>query len=462
MDAVTEATANAAEAGIRVLNAFLLADDEEAHAARLLEFMDPPQGAVVLDAGCGVGELARLMTVARPDLTFRLLNTNEAQLAQCPDGMERIHASFEATGLPDESVDVVMFAFSLCHASDWWAVLREARRVLKEGGYVFLFDMEGPVDNALLWQTLRARVFPGEQVVDLARVAGLETRDVFLHQPLHARLRDVFGSKALYDEALAEVVPITARLYRKTAQNPIVSALHRHQRIAFQFSGGRDSTAALYRLRPHWDRLELYHLDTGEQFPETRRVAGAVMQAFKEATGRDPIVIQGNVAKVREQHGLASDLVPVDNTATGRLVSGREVKLIGRYECCWHSLMQPLHARMKADGITLIVRGQRADEYATPPKMSGDVSDGFEVLYPIEHWTAQKVDAFIEQANLPVADFYAKGVKRAPECMGCTAWWDEGRAGYLRENHPAEHHIYTGRMRTVMAEINRQLSTLET
>jgi cyclopropane fatty-acyl-phospholipid synthase-like methyltransferase len=49
------------EQGVRVLNAFLLAEDEAAHAKRLLHLMRPPQGAVVLDAGCGVGELARLM-----------------------------------------------------------------------------------------------------------------------------------------------------------------------------------------------------------------------------------------------------------------------------------------------------------------------------------------------------------------------------------------------------------------
>lgn len=456
--AIDTATERASAAGIRVLNAFLLADNEQDHATHLLQFMHPPEGAVVLDAGCGTGALARLMREQRPDLTFKLLNASAAQLAQCPQGMERILADFAATGLPDESVDVVMFAFSLSQAPDWWAALREARRVLKEGGVLFIFDMEGEgVDNTLAWHLLRTRVFPGEQVASIARTAGFHLEQACLHAWSQSRLRDVFPSQALYDDLFGSVVPVTMRFTRRTIADPIASAMERHDRIAFQFSGGRDSTAALHLLKPWWDRLTVYHLDTGDQFPELRDVVETVELMLPRRIVR----IRTDVVAARERDGWPSDVVPVDNTAPGRLVSGRPMKITGRYECCWRNLMAPMHQRMVDDGITLIIRGQRDDEYANPPLRSGDVAQGMEVLYPVQGWTGLEVQGYLERHSLPVAPFYERGARRAPECMGCTAWWDEGRMQYLRQFHPLAHAVTVQRMTAIRHEIDRQLAMLE-
>jgi ubiquinone/menaquinone biosynthesis C-methylase UbiE/3'-phosphoadenosine 5'-phosphosulfate sulfotransferase (PAPS reductase)/FAD synthetase len=459
---IDAATANGVQQGIRVLNAFMLASSERDHVAALLQLMDPPPGAVVLDAGCGIGEVARLMAALRPDLTFKLLNVSAEQLAQCPPEMERIQADFAAIPLPAASLDVVMFNFAICHADDWLKVLTEARRVLKEGGVLFLFDMARESgDNTLMSQLVHARAFSPAAIEDVAKRAGLVLDEDHRPQPTVLRLRDVFSSPELYDAAFGGVFPIAQRYVRLTVREAIASAFVRHRRIAFQFSGGRDSTAALYLLRPHWQRMELYHLDTQDQFPETREVFLRVAADFFAATGRAPRVIAGNVHAVREQFGLASDLVPVDNGDPGRLVSGRQVKIISRYECCWRSLMLPMHERMRADGITLIVRGQRDDEYASPPKRSGDTGEGFEVLYPIQSWSGEQVSAYLKGHGLPLAPFYDRGVRRAPECMGCTAWWDEGRAGYMREHHPVAFQAYSERMRVIRSEIDRQYAMLD-
>lgn len=230
----------------------------------------------------------------------------------------------------------------------------------------------------------------------------------------------------------------------------------RHERVGFQFSGGRDSTAALYLMRDYWPRMTIYHLDTGDQFPETRHVVRRV----EADTG--PIVrIQSNVHESRRINGLPSDLVPTDNTPVGRLISGRSVKLVGRIECCAHNLMLPMHGRILQDGITLLIRGQRDDEYASPPTRSGDVEGGLEVLYPIQSWTGEQVSAYLEANELPVAPFYKNGVRRAPECMGCTAWWDEGRAQYMRDHHPFSYQAYAANMQTIRVEIDRQYAMLD-
>ena len=144
------------------------------------------------------------------------------------------------------------------------------------------------------------------------------------------------------------------------------------------------------------------------------------------------------------------------------MVSGRRVKIVSRYDCCAHNLMHPLQRRMLEDGITLIIRGQRDEEYAAAPMRSGQVSrDGIEVLYPIEALTTAQVDEYLRSEGAPVAPFYERGMKRAPECMGCTAWWDEGRLTYMREHHPEAFKKVSFRVNAVQAEIKRQLAQLE-
>lgn len=234
----------------------------------------------------------------------------------------------------------------------------------------------------------------------------------------------------------------------------IEAAFGRHARIGFQFSGGRDSTAALYLLRTYWGRMTIYHLDTGDQFPETRSVVAEVMREVQVT------IIHSDVESYRRTHGLPSDLVPVDNLPSGRLVSGRGVKLVSRYECCYQSLMRPMHERMQQDGVTLLVRGQRDDEYATPPMRSGMSEGGIEVLYPIQLWSGDQVSDYLKTNGLPLAPFYERGVRRAPECMGCTAWWDEGRASYLKQYHPVQFIAYKKNMAIVCGEIDQQYARL--
>jgi 3'-phosphoadenosine 5'-phosphosulfate sulfotransferase (PAPS reductase)/FAD synthetase len=297
-------------------------------------------------------------------------------------------------------------------------------------------------------------------VVGVIERAGFvfDPADVVGHVPSVYRLREAFGAKPVYDFAFDGIVPFTIRAERGQVTDEVESAFRRHRNIAFQYSGGRDSTAALFKLRDRWDRMTVYHLDTGDQFPELREVVDAVDKLLP----RPMVRIATDVKASRVEHGFPSDLVPVDNTPVGRLVSGRHIKIVSRYDCCAHNLMVPMHRRMLADGMTLIVRGQRDAEYAQAPMRSGQVSpEGLEVLYPIQDWSSELVDQFLRDEGAPVAPFYARGMKRAPECMGCTAWWDEGRLAYMREHHPEAFDRVSFRVNAVHAEIRHQLAQLE-
>lgn len=207
----------------------------------------------------------------------------------------------------------------------------------------------------------------------------------------------------------------------------------RHERIALQFSGGKDSIACLFLLKPFWDRITVYWLDTGAAFPETVALAQQVRDMvpnFARIEGRQPDVI--------EAFGIPSDIVPVSGTPIGIEVAGGGQPIQDRYLCCYRSIMLPMHERMIEDGITLIIRGQKDADRFKARVRSGEVHDGIEYLFPIQDWTSKQVMDYLREQNAPIPRFY-EVLNTAPDCMTCSAWWEEGAAKYLKRYHHAQY-----------------------
>jgi SAM-dependent methyltransferase len=163
-------TASIISAGHSILQIHRMGESDDEHVAALLSIFNPKHGAMVLDAGCGVGEVARLMKIARPDLSFSLLNISATQLALCPEGMERIRADFHRIPADDESFDAVMFNYSLGHGLLAKSIA-EARRVLKPGGVLFIYDLAAD-DSSRLIETLGYKAHPKRRVEVAAKFNG--------------------------------------------------------------------------------------------------------------------------------------------------------------------------------------------------------------------------------------------------------------------------------------------------
>lgn len=179
IQAIDMATRSAMAEGHRLFQTHRYYRDDREQVRMLLDLLRPSYGAAVLDAGCGIGEVARLMREDRPDLTFLLCNLSEYQLSLCPvgDGFIHMQGDCNALALPDRTVDAVMFNSSLCQMNIEQA-LGHAFRVLVPGGTLLISDMvRTGGDGELMENVLAARVLPFEQLVALVHDAGFH--DVF-------------------------------------------------------------------------------------------------------------------------------------------------------------------------------------------------------------------------------------------------------------------------------------------
>lgn len=105
-----------------------------------------PQGAAVLDVGCGDGTIDALIQEQRPDLQIHGVDVMLRPVTRIPVSL------FDGRVLPfpDKSFDSVMFVDVLHHTDDPVVLLREAARVAR--GSIVLKDhtMEGPLAYARL------------------------------------------------------------------------------------------------------------------------------------------------------------------------------------------------------------------------------------------------------------------------------------------------------------------------
>lgn len=435
IEAINRATDLSLAQGIRVLQTAFIGGSQAAHVAYLLKLIDPIPGAHIVDAGCGLGEVAWLMKGHRPDLTFDLVNVSQHQLDHAPGGDDFAHhlADFTTSGLASESADVVMFNSALCQMPINQA-LSEARRLLRPGGELFICDLSIAEYREL--PELHATFMPATQWGEVIERHGFAPLKTIL---THGDMAHFAGEFPDFERTLPNAMVYIGKFRKQGIDEHVAARIGQHERIAFQFSGGKDSLAALFRLKSCWSRMTVYWTNTGDPVPEVRAVVDQV-----RALVPNFVEIAGRVNEQIAAHGLPSDLVPTTSSPIGLLAYGGGVQLQDRFQCCTQALMQPMQERMVADGITLIVRGQKNVDTLKSPLRSGALHDGIELLFPLEHWTENDVFDYLN-GNAFIPDYYVY-LNASPDCLTCSAYWGESRAAWLKAKHPEAYQVYQGKL----------------
>jgi demethylmenaquinone methyltransferase/2-methoxy-6-polyprenyl-1,4-benzoquinol methylase len=105
-----------------------------------------PHGVPVLDVCCGTGDIALSLAKARRDLCVTGVDFSPAMLREArKKGRGQKNVQFiqgNAMELPfeDESFAAVCISFGLRNTADYEQVLREMRRVIRPGGFVYCMD----------------------------------------------------------------------------------------------------------------------------------------------------------------------------------------------------------------------------------------------------------------------------------------------------------------------------------
>lgn len=218
---------------------------------------------------------------------------------------------------------------------------------------------------------------------------------------------------------------------------------------ALQFSGGRDSLALLLHMQPLWDDLTVYWCNTGAAYPET-------LELMEKVKALVPHFVE--IAGDRSDTRFPADFIPYKALPFHALVSGTEaMPVVDRYSCCLKRIMQPLHARMLADGVTVLYRGQRNQDVLKSPIKDGFVEGALTIRFPLKDWLTSQVDAYLADElpkyGLEMPRFYSEGLSTTPDCMDCTAWIETGAIKYLIKWHPQEYRKIAPRLNTLRDEL---------
>jgi SAM-dependent methyltransferase len=158
--------------GLSVFNAAMLGDTEAKHVARIAELIDS-SGTVLVDMGCGIGGVGRLLKEANPALSVYGVTNVHRQIELCNElgGVTPVFCDYHETDLPPGSADVVLFNESFGYG-DLRALLRESMRLLKPGGVLLIRDWFMQTDATFdpHWQY---RYHTQRDVIEYAKHVGL-------------------------------------------------------------------------------------------------------------------------------------------------------------------------------------------------------------------------------------------------------------------------------------------------
>ena len=198
------------------------------------------------------------------------------------------------------------------------------------------------------------------------------------------------------------------------AQTLLRAALERHgaDRVAVAFTGGKDSTLALFLWRQALLETSsassplALNLDTGVKFPEVLDFRDRLSRSWG---------VRLHIARPR------STCAPV---------------ALDKSACCKERKIEPLLAAIRELGVTLLITGIRADEHPSRAALPFlEHCAGHDRLHPLLAFSEMDVWAATQEYGLPWSPLYERGY-RSLGCVPCTEL--PGKGGNERSGRAAQ------------------------
>lgn len=123
-----------AEYKVKVINAFFKKHETD-------------KAGSMLDIGCGIGKIERFLSSYFPHMTIKAVDTSSESIKEAEKQTKNTMVSFNVFDgkkipFPDMYFDSAMYANVLHHIlpSERSVILNETKRVLKKGGFLFVFE----------------------------------------------------------------------------------------------------------------------------------------------------------------------------------------------------------------------------------------------------------------------------------------------------------------------------------
>jgi len=215
----------------------------------------------------------------------------------------------------------------------------------------------------------------------------------------------------------------------------------RHDKVALMFSGGKDSIACMYLLKPYLDKVTLVWVNRGADLPEIT----SYMESIRAQVPNFLEVITDQPKNV-EMFGHPADVVPISYTPIGQLcTSSKPIKFRSYMDCCADNFWNPAEAKIREMGFTGVVRGQRNSDTHKSPVSSGHIWNGVEYVFPINDWSTEDVLTYIQKCGEEITERLLMS-HSSLDCWDCTAYLGENkdRMKYLKKHYPNnyEHVVY--------------------
>ncbi len=224
-----------------------------------------------------------------------------------------------------------------------------------------------------------------------------------------------------------------------------------------QFSGGKDSLATLYLLKPYWDQITVCWMNTGAAWPETI----ALMEQIKTIVPHFHEVRSDQPASIARD-GWPVDVVSIRHAPVGHdFETGQKIKMRPYLLCCGENIFVPLMNHITENGFKLIIRGQRSGERMTNPIRSGHQEAGLTFWFPIEDWSEKQVFDFLIESGVPIPAHYEM-TTTSLDCINCTAFWHEvGTHRWLKHRHPEQFEQVSATLKQLRDAIVSDLRYLD-